>query len=51
MTFTFAYFVELYMDYQSTKFQCCRVSLAGFIDKLRKHNDDVIMMSLYVIEI
>ena len=30
------------MDYQPAKFQCCRLSLASFIDKLRKHNDDVI---------
>ena len=30
------------MDYQPAKFQCCRLSLAGLIDKLRKHDDDVI---------
>ena len=30
------------MDYQHAKFQCCRLSLAVSIDKLRKHNDDVI---------
>ena len=39
------------MDYQPVKFQCRRLSLAGFIDKLRKHNDDVIMTSFYVVEI
>ena len=37
------------MDYQPAKFQCCRLSLAGFIDKLRNHNDDVIMTSFYVV--
>ena len=38
------------MDYQPAKFQCCRLSLASFIDRLRKHNDndDVIMTSFYV---
>ena len=30
------------MDYQPAKFQCFRLSLASFSDKLRKHNDDVI---------
>ena len=51
MTFKSAYFVEPYMDYQSAKFQCCRLCLAGSIDKLRKHNDDVIMTSFHVAEI
>ena len=37
------------MDYQPAKFQCCRLSLANFIDKLRKNNDDVIMMSFDVV--
>ena len=27
------------MNYQSAKFQCCRLSLASFIEKLRKHID------------
>ena len=39
------------MDYQHAKLQCCRFSLAGFIDKLRKHNDNVIMTSFQVVEI
>ena len=42
MVFKFAYFVELWIDYQPAKFQCCRLSLASFIDRSRKHNDDVI---------
>ena len=37
------------MDYLSAKFQCCRLSFAGFIDKLRKHNDDVIMTPFHVV--
>ena len=36
MVFKFAYFVELWIDYQPAKFQCCRLSLARFIDRLRK---------------
>ena len=36
------------MDYQPAKFQCCRLPLASFIDKLRKQNDDVIMTSFQV---
>ena len=52
MTFKFAHFVELLMDYQPVKFQSCRLSLpAGFIGKLRKHNDDVIMTSFHVVEV
>ena len=47
----FAYFVELRRSYQLTKFQFCRLSLASFIDKFRKHNDDVIMTSFYVVGI
>ena len=32
------------MDHQPAKFQCGRMSLAGFMDKfLKKHNDDVVM--------
>ena len=42
MVFKFAYFVELRIDYQPAKFQCCKLSVASFIDGLRKHNDDVI---------
>ena len=47
MVFKFVYFVEPEMDYQPAKFQCCMLSLASFIDKLRKHNDDVIMTSFH----
>ena len=36
------------MDYLPAKFECCRLSLAGLKDKLRKHNCDVIMTSFYV---
>ena len=32
------------MDYQPAKVQCCRLSLASFIGKLRKHNNDIIML-------
>ena len=39
------------MDYQLAKFQCCRLSLASFIDRLRKNSDDVIMMSFRVVGI
>ena len=40
MVFKFAYFVELRIDYHPAEFQCCRLPLANFIDRLRKHNDD-----------
>ena len=43
MVFKFVYFVEPWIDYQPAKFQCCRLSLASFINRLRKHNDDVII--------
>ena len=33
------------MNYQVATFQFCRLSLASFIDRFRKHNDDVIMTS------
>ena len=39
------------MDYQLAKFQFCRLSLASFMDRLKKHNDDVIMTSLHVVGI
>ena len=39
------------MNYQVAKFQFCRLSLASFIDRFRKHNDDVIMTSFYVVGI
>ena len=43
MVFKIAYFPELRIDYQSAKLQYCRLSVASFIDGLRKYNDDVIM--------
>ena len=49
MTFKFLYFVEFWMDYYSAKFHCCRLSLAGFIDKFKK-KDDVIMTSFMFLE-
>ena len=36
------------MNYQLAKFQFCRLSLARFIDRFRKDNDDVIMTSFHV---
>ena len=39
------------MSYQHAKFQFCRLLLASFIDRLKKHNDDVIMTSFHVVEI
>ena len=39
------------MGYQLVKFQFCRLSLASFIDRFKKHNDDVIMTSFHVVEI
>ena len=33
------------MSYQLAKFQFFRLSLTSFIDRFRKHNDDVIMTS------
>ena len=39
------------MDYQLAKFQFCRLSLASFIDRFRKHSDDVIMTSFHVVGI
>ena len=33
------------MKYQFAKFPLCRFSLASFIDRFRKHNDDVIRTS------
>ena len=39
------------MNYQLAKFQFCRLSLASCIDRFRKHNDDVIMMSFHVARI
>ena len=38
------------MDYQPAEFQCCRLSLASFMDKLRKHNNEVIMTSYHVVQ-
>ena len=39
------------MSYQLAKFQFFRLSLASFIDRFRKHNDDVIMTSFHVVGI
>ena len=39
------------MDYQFAKFQFCRLSLASFIDRFRKHNADVIMTSFHAVGI
>ena len=39
------------MSYQLAKFQFCRLSLARFIDRFRKHNDDVIMTSFHAVGI
>ena len=40
------------LDCELAKFQCCRLSVASFIDGLRKkHNYDVIMSSFYVVGI
>ena len=39
------------MNYQLAKFQFCRLSLASFIDRFIKHNDDVIMTSFHVVGI
>ena len=48
MVFKFAYFVELWIDYQPAKFQCCRLSLASFIDRLRKH-DETSLLSHFIL--
>ena len=40
------------LDCQLAKFQCCRLSVASFLNGLRKkHNDDVIMSSFHVVGI
>ena len=39
------------MNYQLAKFQFCRLSLASFIDRFRKHNDDAIVTSFHVVGI
>ena len=39
------------MSYQLDKFQFCRLSLANFIDRFRKHNDDAMMTSFHVVGI
>ena len=44
-------FVELRIDYQLAKFQCCRLSVASLIDGLRKDNVDVVMVSFHVVGI
>ena len=37
------------MNYQLAKFQFCSLSLASFIDRFRKNNDDVIMTSFHAV--
>ena len=44
-------FFELRIDYQPAKFQCGRLSLASSMERLRKHDDDVIMTSFRVVGI
>ena len=44
-------FLELWIDYQPAKFQCGRLSLASSMERLRKHDDDVIMTSFRVVGI
>ena len=39
------------MDYQLEKLQYCRLSLSCFMDRFRKHNDDVIMTSFHAVGI
>ena len=39
------------MNYQLVKFQFCKLSLASFIDRFRKQNDDVIMTLFNVVGI
>ena len=51
MVFKFASSVDLRIDYQLAKFQCCRLSLESSIDRLRNHNDDVIMTSFHFVGI
>ena len=49
MVYKIEYYVELMIDYQPAKFQCCRLSVACFIDRLRKDNDNVIVASFYTL--
>ena len=42
MVFKFAYFLELSKGYQTSKFQCCRLSGSTFKEGLQKHDNDVI---------
>ena len=42
MILKFGYFVEFTKDYQTAKFQFCRLSGSSFTEGLQKHNDDVI---------
>ena len=51
MVFKFAYFVDLSKGYQPEKFQCCKLSESSFTEELQKHNNDVIMTSLHILEI
>ena len=49
MVFKFAYFVEFTKGYQPAKFQCCRLPGSRFSERLQKHNDDVILTTLYIL--
>ena len=51
MVFKLAYFVELWIDYQPAKFQCCRLSFGTFYRQIEKNNDDIIMTSFHVVGI
>ena len=39
MLFKFAYFVKLCIDYHPAKYQFCRLSVASFIDRMKKNSD------------
>ena len=43
VVFKFANFVEFTKGYQPAKFQCCKLLGSSFMERLQKHNDDVIM--------
>ena len=50
MVLKFAYFVYLSKGYQPEKIQCCKLSGTNFYRGITKHNDDIIMMSLHILE-
>ena len=51
MVLKFAYFVELGIGYLPAKFQCFRLSVPNFTKGLKKHSNDVIMTSFYIVGI